>query len=172
VGAPEPAHPVARGGGDLHSRKHGIRLGLTHHLRYNRVLHERVLLIASITTDASRVEPQQRIRLEPVGAGITRVLFHFGFMETPDVMEGLKLACLEPELRGIDPLSTPIFRPRISGFRLPRSWRSVSRLRYSDRTVVGFPERSSSKASTACSVSSSPTIRTVRHSLQLLTVGG
>jgi hypothetical protein len=30
-------------------------------------------------------------------------LFHFGFMETPDVMEGLKLACLEPELRGIDP---------------------------------------------------------------------
>ena len=24
-------------------------------------------------------------------------------METPNVMEGLKLACLRPELRGIDP---------------------------------------------------------------------
>jgi KUP system potassium uptake protein len=81
----------------------GIPLGLTHHLRHNRVLHERVLLISSITTDAPRVEPEQRIRLVPVGAGITRVIFHFGFMETPDMMEGLKLACLEPELRGIDP---------------------------------------------------------------------
>jgi KUP system potassium uptake protein len=90
----------------------GIPLGLTHHLRHNRVLHERVLLISSITTDVPRVEPQQRIRLVRVGAGITRIIFHFGFMETPDVMEGLKLACLEPELRGIDPWNiTYYFRP-------------------------------------------------------------
>jgi KUP system potassium uptake protein len=73
----------------------GIPLGLTHHLRHNRVLHERVLLIASITTDAPRVKPQQRIKLQPAGAGITRVLFHSGFMETADVMEGLRLACLQ-----------------------------------------------------------------------------
>jgi KUP system potassium uptake protein len=81
----------------------GIPLALTHHLRHNRVLHERVLLIASVTTDEPRVEPEQRIKLVPVGAGITRVIFYFGFMEAPDVMEGLKLACREPELRGIDP---------------------------------------------------------------------
>src|SRR4029077_607474 len=79
----------------------GIPLTLTHHLRHNRVLHERVLLIAIITTDKPRVEPEHRIKLVPVCAGITRVLLHFGFMETPNVMEGLKLACLEPELRGI-----------------------------------------------------------------------
>src|SRR6266478_8862053 len=35
----------------------GIPLALTHHLRHNRVLHERVLLIASISTDEPRVEP-------------------------------------------------------------------------------------------------------------------
>ena len=81
----------------------GIPLALTHHLRHNRVLHERLLLIACITTDEPRVEPERRIKLVPVCAGITRVLFYFGFMEAPDVMEGLKLACLEPELRGIDP---------------------------------------------------------------------
>ena len=91
----------------------GIPLGLTHHLRHNRVLHERALLISSITTDAPRVEPQQRIRLVPVGAGITRVIFHFGFMETPDVMEGLKLACLEPELYGIDPQSITYYFRRV-----------------------------------------------------------
>jgi KUP system potassium uptake protein len=81
----------------------GIPLALTHHLRHNRVLHERVLLIAVIVTDEPRVPPEQRIKLVPVCSGITRVLFHFGFMETPDVMEGLRLACREPELHGIDP---------------------------------------------------------------------
>jgi KUP system potassium uptake protein len=91
----------------------GIPLGLTHHLRHNRVLHERVLLISSITTDAPRVEPEQRIRLVPVGAGITRVIFHFGFMETPDMMEGLKLACLETELTGIDPQNITYYFRRV-----------------------------------------------------------
>jgi len=81
----------------------GIPLALTHHLRHNRVLHERVLLVSSIITDEPRVEPEQRVRLVPVGAGITRVIFHFGFMEAPDVMDGLKLACRDPVLRGIDP---------------------------------------------------------------------
>jgi KUP system potassium uptake protein len=91
----------------------GIPLGLTHHLRHNRVLHERVLLIASISVDQPRVAPEQRFRLVPVGAGIIRVHFHFGFMETPDVMEGLKLACLEPELRGIDPENITYYFRRV-----------------------------------------------------------
>ena len=91
----------------------GIPLGLTHHLRHNRVLHERVLLIASISTDAPRVHAEQRVKLAPVGAGITRVLFHFGFMETPNVMEGLKLACLAPELRGIDPHNITYYFRRV-----------------------------------------------------------
>jgi KUP system potassium uptake protein len=91
----------------------GIPLALTHHLRHNRVLHERVLLIASISSDVPRVEPDQRVKLVPVGAGITRVLFHFGFMETPNVMEGLKLACFEPELHGIDPHNITYYFRRV-----------------------------------------------------------
>src|SRR5246127_690501 len=81
----------------------GIPLCLTHHLRHNRVLHERVLFIASVSVDAPRVDVAERFKLVPVGAGITRVLFHFGFMETPDVMQGLRLAWRKPELPGIDP---------------------------------------------------------------------
>ena len=91
----------------------GIPLALTHHLRHNRVLHERVLLIASITTDEPRVQPEQRIELVTVGAGITRVLFYFGFMERPDMMEGLQLACLEPALRGIDPQNITYYFRRV-----------------------------------------------------------
>jgi KUP system potassium uptake protein len=72
-----------------------------------------VLLIAAVTTDAPRVEPQNRIRLESVGAGITRVIFHFGFMETPDVMEGLRLACLQTGLHGIDPENITYYFRRV-----------------------------------------------------------
>jgi KUP system potassium uptake protein len=81
----------------------GIPLCLTHHLRHNRVLHERVLLVSTISADAPRVDPRQRVKLVPVGPDMTRVLLYFGFMEAPNVMEGLKLACVDPRLRGIDP---------------------------------------------------------------------
>jgi len=91
----------------------GIPLGLTHHLRHNRVLHERVLLIASVNVDVPRVPPEQRIKLVPVGAGITRVLFYFGFMETPNMMEGLRLACRTPELDGIDPQNITYYFRRV-----------------------------------------------------------
>jgi KUP system potassium uptake protein len=92
----------------------GIPLCLTHHLKHNRVLHERVLFIASISVDEPRVEAADRVKLVPVGAGITRVLIYFGFMETPDVMQALKIACqLEPELRGIDPENITYYFRRV-----------------------------------------------------------
>src|SRR5262245_14876372 len=91
----------------------GIPLCLTHHLRHNHVLHERVLFIASVSVDAPRVDDSERVQFIPVGAGITRVLFHFGFMETPDVMEGLRLACREPELAGIDPENITYYFRRV-----------------------------------------------------------
>jgi KUP system potassium uptake protein len=81
----------------------GIPLGLTHHLRHNRVLHERVLFVCTVESNAPRIEPSQRVKLVPVGAGITRVILCFGFMEEPYVIEGLKLACRDPSLQGIDP---------------------------------------------------------------------
>jgi KUP system potassium uptake protein len=91
----------------------GIPLALTHHLRHNRVLHERVLLVSATATDAPRVDPDQRVKLTAIGAGITRVVLHFGFMEHPDVMEGLKLACRDPSLRGIDPEKITFYSRRV-----------------------------------------------------------
>jgi KUP system potassium uptake protein len=89
----------------------GIPLALTHHLKHNRVLHERVLLISTTITDEPRVDPSRHIKLAPVGPGIIRVILSFGFMEEPNVMEGLRLACRDPSLQGIDPdLITYYFR--------------------------------------------------------------
>ena len=92
----------------------GIPLCLTHHLKHNRVMHERVLFIASVIVDEPRVDANDRIKLVPVGAGITRVIFYFGFMETPDVMEALRVACRGlPELRGIDPENITYYFRRV-----------------------------------------------------------
>jgi KUP system potassium uptake protein len=91
----------------------GIPLALTHHLRHNRVLHECVLLVSTVGSDAPRVAPDQRVKLVPVGAGITRVTLHFGFMEHPNVMEGLKLACRAPSLPAIDPEKITFYSRRV-----------------------------------------------------------
>ena len=91
----------------------GIPLALTHHLRHNRVLHERMLLVSTTTTDAPRVDHADRVELVPVGAGIIRVILYFGFMEHPDIMDGLKLACRDPALSGIDPERITFYSRRI-----------------------------------------------------------
>jgi KUP system potassium uptake protein len=81
----------------------GIPLCLTHHLKHNKVLHERLLIVSAIGTDAPRVGPEERVKLVPLGPGMMRVLLYFGFMEHQDVIEGLRLACRDPRLSGIDP---------------------------------------------------------------------
>ena len=91
----------------------GIPLALTHHLRHNRVLHERMLLVSTTTTDAPRVDQEERVKLIPVGAGITRVVLHFGFMEHPNIMDGLVIACRDPALYGIDPGKITFYSRRV-----------------------------------------------------------
>ena len=98
-----PPHRLSGAAAIFTAATTGIPLALTHHLKHNRVLHERVLFVASVSVDQPRVEDADRVKLVPVGAGITRVIFYFGFMETPDIMEGLRFACRKPELQGIDP---------------------------------------------------------------------
>jgi KUP system potassium uptake protein len=91
----------------------GIPLGLTHSLRHNRVLHERLLLVSTVNKDVPHVDPDKRVKLIPIGVGITRVLLYFGFMESPNVMEGLRIACTDPELRGIDPEQITYYSRRV-----------------------------------------------------------
>ena len=81
----------------------GIPLALGHHVKHNRVLHERVLLVSVLTTEAPRVASLERVRVVPVGGGVTRVVLQFGFMESPDVPDALQLALARPLLEDIDP---------------------------------------------------------------------
>jgi len=66
-----------------------------------------------ITTEAPRVDPEKRVRLVAAGAGMVRVLLHFGFMEHPDVMGGLRLASRDPALSGVNPEQITFYSRRI-----------------------------------------------------------
>src|SRR5271165_6275792 len=51
----------------------GVPLALSHNVKCNRMLHERVLLVAVATTEAPRTPEEERVIARPLGEGLTRV---------------------------------------------------------------------------------------------------
>ena len=70
----------------------GVPLALSQNLKFNRVLHERVLLVAVTMTETPRVSDEERVSVTPLDDGLARVELRFGFMERPDVPQGLEVA--------------------------------------------------------------------------------
>jgi KUP system potassium uptake protein len=64
---------------------------LLHNLEHNQVLHERVVLLTVVTSDAPHVEDDDRLSVETLGQGFYRVTLRYGFMEEPDVPTALAL---------------------------------------------------------------------------------
>ncbi|HEX3276173.1 MAG TPA: KUP/HAK/KT family potassium transporter, partial [Gemmatimonadales bacterium] len=58
---------------------------LLHHLKHNKVLHEKVMLMSVLTEEIPQVDPENRVACKDLGEGFYQVIAHFGFMETPDV---------------------------------------------------------------------------------------
>jgi KUP system potassium uptake protein len=65
---------------------------LLHSLKHYKVLHEKNVILSVETTHTPRVEPDKRVRIEPVGATFTRVMLRFGYMETPNIPRQLAIA--------------------------------------------------------------------------------
>jgi KUP system potassium uptake protein len=64
-------------------------------LRYftqTRALPENLVILSILTADVPEVEENSRVEIHRLGHGITRVIAHNGFMETPDVPEILAQA--------------------------------------------------------------------------------
>jgi KUP system potassium uptake protein len=76
---------------------------LLHHLKHNRVLHERVFLVSVVVLDAPKVADEDRVHLVPIGAGIERVILRLGFTEEPNVPAGLRLAMVQHRIPDFDP---------------------------------------------------------------------
>ena len=62
---------------------------------HNHVVHEHIVLLTVITMPNARVDPEQRLTIEPVYEGVVRLIGRYGFMETPDVPQLLKVANLD-----------------------------------------------------------------------------
>jgi KUP system potassium uptake protein len=58
---------------------------LLHHLKHNKVLHERVILLSMVTQEIPVVADADRVQCSELGQGFFKVVAHYGFMETPDV---------------------------------------------------------------------------------------
>jgi KUP system potassium uptake protein len=65
---------------------------LLHSLKHYKVLHEHNVIVTIETADTPRVDPAERVRLEPIGETFSRVALRFGFMETPNVPRALAIA--------------------------------------------------------------------------------
>jgi len=57
--------------------------------KHNRVVHERVILLSVLTSDAPYVDVANRGEVQEFGQGFHQVTLHYGFMEEPDVEAGL-----------------------------------------------------------------------------------
>ncbi|MEP6779160.1 MAG: potassium transporter Kup [Gemmatimonadaceae bacterium] len=69
----------------------GVPPVLLHHLKHNKVLHERVLLFSVKTVEIPETSGSERVRLIPLGQGFWRVIATYGFMQSPNVPEILEV---------------------------------------------------------------------------------
>ncbi|MCX5909844.1 MAG: KUP/HAK/KT family potassium transporter, partial [Deltaproteobacteria bacterium] len=65
---------------------------LLHHLKHNKLLHEKVVLLSVLSADVPFVPEGERVKCEYLGQGFYRVVAYNGFMQVPNVPRILKLA--------------------------------------------------------------------------------
>ncbi|WP_025745868.1 potassium transporter Kup [Kallotenue papyrolyticum] len=68
----------------------GAPAALLANLKYNHVLHERVILMTIASEEVPHVAPTERFTIKELGHGLTQVTLHFGFMEEPNVPRALR----------------------------------------------------------------------------------
>jgi KUP system potassium uptake protein len=100
------AHPPLRLPGTavvLGRMAQGVPLALTQNLKHNQVLQEHVLLVAVAMAEIPRLPDQERVVVAALDCGMSRMELRFGFMEQPNVPQGLMLAIAQGKLSPCDP---------------------------------------------------------------------
>jgi KUP system potassium uptake protein len=65
---------------------------LMHSLKHYKVLHEKNVILTIETAPVPRIDPSDRVHIEPIGETFLRVKLRFGFMEQPNVPKALGIA--------------------------------------------------------------------------------
>jgi KUP system potassium uptake protein len=76
----------------LASEAGGMPRALLNNLRFNRVLHERNVLLTFVRPEIPFVQPEDRIEVQNLAPGLCRITARYGFMETPNVVNALRAA--------------------------------------------------------------------------------
>ncbi len=112
----------------------GVPPVLLHHLKHNKVLHERVLLVSVKTADVPETTAGERVKIIPIGNGFWRVVASYGFMQSPNVPQVLEVV----DQMGIrcKPMETSYFlgRERL----IPTAARSTDRVKLSRLRKIVF----------------------------------
>jgi len=72
---------------------------LLHHLKHNKMLHEKVLLMTLSSQEIPQVAAADRVTAEARGSGLFQVHARYGFMESPNVpaiLEAIAISLHEP----------------------------------------------------------------------------
>ena len=76
-------------GAFLSASVHGVPLSLSHHVRHNRAVQKRLVLISVQTLEMPFVGDDERALVRRLADGIDRVILRYGFMEDLAIPEGL-----------------------------------------------------------------------------------
>jgi len=88
----------------------GAPVVLLHHLKHNKVLHEKVVLLSVLSEEVPEISNDHRITVESLGQGFFRIRARYGFMEStkvPKILEEARSAGLEAK-----PLETTYYLGR------------------------------------------------------------
>ena len=85
-------HRVAGTAVFMTSDAQGAPVVLLHHLKHNQALHRQVVLLSVQSAEVPEVEDADRVQVTPLAHGFYRVTARYGFMETPDVPEVLRMS--------------------------------------------------------------------------------
>jgi KUP system potassium uptake protein len=88
----EPPVRVAGTAVYLASEAGGMPRALLNNLRFNRVLHQRNVLLTFVRPEMPFVSPEDRVEIQNLGDGLCRVIARYGFMESPNVVAALRSA--------------------------------------------------------------------------------
>jgi len=95
----EAVHPVRVPGTAVFmtAQPTGTPPALAHNMRYNKVLHEHVVVLTVATAQVPHVANDERVAVQPLGREMFNVRVQYGFMEDPNVPDSL----LEARAQGL-----------------------------------------------------------------------
>lgn len=76
----------------LDPKASGIPRALLNNIKFNRVMHEQVVLLTVVTREQPRITGTKRLTVTPVCDGVVRVVAQVGFMEKPNIVAILREA--------------------------------------------------------------------------------